>query len=216
MAHKTQIILHRVNTLAGLMTIPKDHGVEIDVRGYGERMLLNHDPIIDPNQHPDLETYLSELSTQGNVTFIIFNMKEVGYEQKVIDLASKYGIAKNQYFLLDVEFPYIYRATRTLGIREIAVRYSEVEPIEAVESQTESGKPLLDWVWIDTNSKLPLDEDIVKRLTPFKTCLVSPDRWGRPQDIAVYAERIKSLGMKLGAVMTGEQYAKEWDTLLNG
>lgn len=215
LAYKTQIILHRVNTLEGLKRVPKGYGVEIDIRGYRDRMLLSHDPIVDPSQHVDLETYLREISTQGNVSFLVFNMKEAGYEQKVIDLASKYGIAKEKYFLLDVEFPYVYRATRTLNIREIAIRYSEVEPIEAVELQIESGNPLLDWVWIDTNTKLPLDESIVKRLAPFKTCLVSPDRWGRPQDIAAYAERIKALGMKLDAVMTGDQYIKEWDTLLN-
>ncbi len=216
MNHKTQIILHRVNTIDKLAQVPQGYGVEIDIRGYGERMLLSHDPTTESvDKYVDLEVYLKTLKEQGNVTYVIFNMKEAGFEKRVIDLADKYGISKSQYFLLDVEFPYLYRATRTENIRSIAVRYSEAEPIEAAEAQIIEGKSLLDWVWIDTNTTLPLNEDIVRRLLPFKTCLVSPDRWGRPEDIVVYYKQIKDLGMKLDAVMTGAEHAHEWEDLLN-
>lgn len=145
------------------------------------------------------------------MAFVVFNTKEAGYESRIIALAEKYGVKKEQYFLLDVEYPYMYRATRKEGIREIAVRYSEGEPIEFVEAQMKDGSPLLDWVWIDTNTKLPLDAEVVKRLTPFKTCLVCPERWGRPEDIVSYKNKIQELNLKLTAVMTAENYIPLWE-----
>lgn len=204
------LVAHRINTLEKLALVNPEHGVEIDIRGYGEQLLLNHDPISDPSQHVDLDTYLAQFAAQGNA-FVIFNTKEAGYEQRIIDLAAKHGLRKDQYFLLDVEYPYLYRATRRDGVREIAVRYSEGEPIEAVEAQMKDGVPLLDWVWIDTNTRLPLDTDTVDRLRPFKTALVCPDRWGRPEDIDSYAEKVKELGMNLTMVMTSLETIAQWE-----
>lgn len=205
-----EIIIHRVNKIEQLKEIPRKYGVEIDIRGYGEKMLLNHDPIDDPAKYDELETYLQNF----NHAFIIFDVKEAGYEQKIIDLAEKYNIPKEKYFLLDVEFPYLYRATRKENMRSIAVRYSEAEPIEIAEAQIINSQPLLDWVWIDTNTILPLNENIIKRLNSFKTCLVCPDRWSRPQDIAPYAQKMKDLDFKLDAVMTAQKYAEQWEKLM--
>ncbi len=196
MIHNMIIVSHRVNTVAGLAATPIQYGVEIDIRGEGGRLMLTHDPV-DPNkEYDDLELYL----TAYHHAFVIFNLKEAGYENRVMELAAKYGI--EDYFLLDVEFPYLYRATRKEGIRKIAVRYSEAEPIEAVEAQMNNGVPLLDWVWIDTNTQLPLDADIVERLKSFKTALVCPDRWGRPQDIPAYIAKMKELNFVPDMVMT--------------
>ena len=199
------IIIHRVNKITQLKNIPKKYGVEIDVRGYGEELLLNHDPIDNPKNYDNLEEYLKEFDH----AFIIFNVKEAGYENKIIELAKKYNI--ENYFLLDVEFPFIYRATRKEGFKKIAIRFSEAEPIEMAEAQIKDGIPLVDWVWIDTNTKLPLNENIIERLKPFKTCLVCPERWGRPEDIEKYKEEIKKLNFNLDAVMTSLKYAEEWE-----
>lgn len=203
------IIIHRINTIKELKQVPLQYGVEVDVRGYGGKLLLNHGPIgsqrKNPEDYDELEKYLQHF----NHAFIIFNLKEAGYEERVIKLAKKYKI-KN-YFLLDVEFPYLYRATREDGFRKIAVRYSEAEPIEFVKAQMQDGKPLLDWVWIDTNTVLPLNENIIKKLAKFKTCLVCPERWGRPEDIQEYIEEMKSLGFKLDAVMTSRECVKDWE-----
>src|SRR3989344_8084685 len=199
------IIAHRINKIVDLKNIPKHYGVEIDIRGYGKKLLLTHDPIDDPQKYDELEEYLKNFKH----AFIIFNTKEAGYEQRILDLAAKYGI--KDYFLLDVEFPYLYRATRKEGVRKIAVRYSEAEPIEAVEAQVVDGQPLLDWVWIDTNTQLPLDADIVRRLQGFKTCLVCPERWGRPADIAAYVAEMKALNFSPTAVMTSLEEAPQWE-----
>lgn len=204
-----QIFAHRVNTLEKLARVPTHFGVEIDIRGDGGRLLLNHDPLKPEGGYVELEAFLGEYVRLGITGGIIFNWKEAGYEARGIELAAKYGI--DNYFLLDVEFPYLYRATRKEGVRKIAVRYSEAEPIEAVEAQMVDGQPLLDWVWIDTNTKLPLDADTVSRLAPFKTCLVCPERWGRPHDIQNYIAEMKALNFAPTAVMTSLEEAHQWE-----
>lgn len=201
------LISHRVNSIESLTKLPTQYGVEIDIRGNNGKLFLSHDPI-DPNKHYDeLEDYLAAFKH----AFIIFNTKEAGYENRIIELAAKYDIPNEKYFLLDVEYPYLYRATRKEGIREIAVRYSEGEPIESVEAQIKEGVPLLNWVWIDVNTTLPLTTDIVQKLKPFKTTLVCPSRWGRPEDIATYIEQMKTLNFEPTAVMTADELIPLWE-----
>ena len=172
------IIIHRINTIKELKKVPQEYGVEVDVRGYNNKLILNHKPL---EKGEELENYLSKYVH----SFIIFNIKEAGIENKVIELANKYKI--NHYFLLDVEFPYLYDATRKQGVTKIAVRYSEAEPIEMALAQ----KGLLNWVWIDTNTKFPLSiEDYKKfRAGNFKLCLVVL-RGGADQKIFINTRKL--------------------------
>lgn len=197
-------IAHRINTIAELKKIPLKFGVEIDIRGFGNEILLNHDPIENPKNHDRLEEYLKNFKH----AFIIFNIKEAGYEAAVIDLAHSYNITN--YFLLDIEFPFIYHATRKLGFRNIALRYSEAEPIEFVLAQYDEKGPLADWVFIDTNTKLPLDKKIASQLSGFKLCLVSPDRWSRPKDIPKYKEFLEKNNIIIDAVMVSLDNIEKW------
>lgn len=192
-----QIYIHRVNQTERLKTIDPKYGVELDLRANGDRLILNHEPF-QPGD--DFEEYLKEFHHAS----IILNTKEAGIEQRCLDLMKQYNVPSS--FLLDVEFPYIYRAARA-GVRNIAMRYSEDEAIETVLKY----KGMVDWVWIDTNTRLPLDETVVEQLKGFKTCLVCPERWGRPQDIPVYIEKMKALNFKLDAVMTAQQYVPQWE-----
>ncbi len=202
------IIEHRVNNAAGLAKVPKEHGVEIDVRHDNRtgRMYLNHDPGIGE----DLEDYLKSF----NHAFVIFNIKEAGIEKSCMELAAKYNISPEKYFLLDVEFPFLYATTRgtradKLRTSKIAVRYSEAEPVEMTIAQ----KGFVDWVWIDTNNMLPLNSHVSLQLMEFKTCLVSPDRW-RPDrariEIPAYRRHMADLGFRLDAVMVGKEFVDLW------
>jgi len=192
-----KIIAHRINKIKDLATLPSDYGVEIDVRGWGEDLILNHEPL-EPGDL--LEEYLKACDSSR---LVVFNIKEAGIESMVHQLASKYGI--RNYFLLDVEFPYLYRAARE-GERRIAVRYSEDESIDTVLKY----QNLVDWVWIDTNTMLPLDRPTAEKLRGFKLCLVCPERWGRPGDIISYREKLQELGIELDAVMTSVSQANKW------
>ncbi len=196
------IIVHRVNTIKQLKTIPTNYGVEIDIRETNGKLILNHEAFGTGDL---LKEYLKIYAKDNHKGIIIFNIKEAGIETKVIELAKEYGIKK--YFLLDVEAPYLYRASYKEGVHNLAVRYSEVEPIETLEYYRNK----VDWVWIDTVSKLPLNKNIIKKLQGFNTCLVCPERWGRQEDISVYRKKMKSLGFSPTAVMTGFSHISDWE-----
>lgn len=191
------IVTHRVNTIEELRLVPEAFGAEIDLRADGSRIVLNHEPMQGGDGFDAwLDAYRHGL--------LVLNIKESGIEDEVLRLVRARGITRC--FLLDVEFPYLYRASRD-GERAIAVRYSEDEPIELVERYGSR----VDWVWIDTNTRLPLDEDITRRLAGLRTCLVCPERWGRPHDIPHYQSRMDALGFTPDAVMTALRHAPLWE-----
>jgi hypothetical protein len=192
-------IAHRINTVDELRLIPPEFGVEIDVRAYRDRLVLTHDPYEDGDE---LEEYLAALEDR----FVVFNIKESGIEDDVRKLADRYDVS--DYFLLDVEFPYIYAATRGSSFSKIAIRFSEAEPIETALDNQE----FADWVWVDTNTELPLDADEYERLraADYKICLVCPGRWDRPDDIPKYADQLKQSEIEVDAIMTSLEDADRW------
>jgi hypothetical protein len=199
------IVAHRINTIAELEKVPTRYGVEIDVRHNptNDLLYLSHDVATLGKMYDTLEEYLKHFKH----AFIIFNIKEAGIEARCIALAAQFGIPTENYFLLDVEFPYLYRASRKEGVREIATRYSEAEPIELTLAQ----KGFVDWVWIDTNTRLPIDGNGKAKLAGFKTALVSPDRWGRPEDIATYRKTLEAMEFPLNLVMCGLSECSLWE-----
>ena len=80
-----EIILHRINTLNKLKKIPLKYGVEIDVRSNNSKLILNHEPFTEGEL---LDNYLE---VYGHGT-IIFNIKEAGIEEEVINLAKKFKL----------------------------------------------------------------------------------------------------------------------------
>jgi hypothetical protein len=194
---KLELIIHRVNTVNELRDIPKEYGTEIDIRACGSNLILNHEPFQSGELFGD---YLDEY-THGT---LILNIKEAGIEDEVLRQVRLHHQIKS-YFLLDVEFPYLYRASRN-GESSIAVRFSEDESIETVEKYV----GMVDWIWIDTNTKLPLDETNIPIVNKFKKCLVCPERWGRPSDIEKYKKILHDINFNVEAVMTGDKYAKIW------
>ena len=197
MGAKLEITIHRVNTLNELRDIPKEYGTEIDIRACGSNLILNHEPF----QSGELfGNYLDEY-THGT---LILNIKEAGIEDEVLRQVRLHHQIKS-YFLLDVEFPYLYRASRN-GESSIAVRFSEDESIETVEKYVD----MVDWIWIDTNTKLPLDKNNIPIINKMKNCLVCPEHWGRPLDIEIYKKILHDLDFNLDAVMTSMPYVSKW------
>ena len=88
--------------------------------------------------------------------------------------------------------PYMYSATNK-GVKNIAVRFSEYEDIALAKYFQNQ----LKWIWIDTATKLPLTLKNLKIISKFKSVLVCPERWGRPNDIKKYKKKMNYLGFKL-------------------
>ena len=192
-----EIIIHRVNTLSELKETETRYGAEIDIRTLGSELILNHEPY---QKGEKLVNYLDEYH-HGT---LVLNIKEDGIENDILCLVRERPEIKS-YFLLDVEFPYLYCASRQ-GERNIAIRFSENESVQTVEKYV--GK--LDWVWIDTNTELPITNVNKAVLDQFKKCLVCPERWGRPEDIDLYINQMYKIGFSVDAVMTSEKYKEKW------
>ena len=192
-----EIIVHRINKLEKLKNISPNYGVEIDIRSYGSELILNHEPYKKGDKFEDF------LKKYKHGTLVL-NIKESGIENTVLSLIQKHNNIK-KFFLLDVEFPYVISALKN-GIKNIAIRFSEFESIDTVMQF----KGLIDWVWIDTFTKLPLDQNSIHVLKDFKTCLVCPERWQREEDILLYKNQLKNMKFSLDAVMTSEDTVKLW------
>jgi hypothetical protein len=195
-----EIVIHRINALYDLKNIPKKYGCEIDIRSQGSKLILNHEPYVSGD-------YLFDYLDNYNHGLLVLNLKEAGIENDVLKAVREREIIS--YFLLDVEFPYLYNASR-LGERSIAVRFSEDEPIEFVKNYSK----LIDWVWIDTINKLPLNENNISEIILLKSCLVCPERWGRPQDISTYRHKMNEMGFVPNAVMTNLKYINNWEKVI--
>jgi len=194
------VIIHRVNTSNELKDIPKKYGVEVDIRAYGDKLILNHEP---HKTGEELEEYLKHY----NHRFIIFNIKESGTENEVLDLIKKYKI--KDYFFLDVEYSFVYKAMANKLTKNIALRVSEIEPINMALKN--SGR--FNWIWLDIFSKIPINkkEYVKLKKAGYKICLPCPSSLNRPKDALKYKRLLAKKGIKIDAVMTEKEFAEEWE-----
>ena len=198
-----EIIIHRVNTIKKLRSISNNFGTEIDIRSSSSKLILSHEPFAKGDS---LENYLSEYK-KGT---LILNIKESGIEQSVLKLIKKYKI--KSYFLLDVEFPYIFKTLDEKLNKNIAVRFSEYEPINLSNKLINR----VNWIWLDTYKKFPLNSKNLKYIKKFKSCLVCPERWNRQRDIKKYYLLMKKLKFMPDAIMTSLRCSKIWLKLYKG
>ena len=182
------LIRHRINTVEELKTVPRDMGVELDLRYEGEKLILHHDPFAGGE---DFESYLKAYAH----AFMIVNVKSEGIEQAALELLKKYNVKR--YFFLDLTFPALVKLAKK-GKKNIAVRFSEYEPLE----QCESVAGLVDWVWVDCFQNMPLNSANYPTLKRhFKICLVSPELQNHPLEQIVEFKK-KLAAMPVDAVCT--------------
>ncbi len=193
-------ILHRVNTKDDLLKIPKEFGVEVDIRTKGNQLIMHHDPFKDGEDFEDwLEVYQHGI--------LILNVKEEGLEDRLIELMGKYNI--DDYFFLDQSFPFLIKTAKN-NEKRCAVRVSEFESIDTVITLANK----VDWVWVDCFTHFPLTTDQAEKLQTelkFKLCFVSPELQGRTEieHVKEFIQGIKLLGIKGDAVCT--KYPELWD-----
>ena len=195
-----EYIAHRVNTIEELKQIPNEYGVELDLRDFGDRLILQHDPFKDGE---DFEEYLKNY----NHGTMILNIKSERIEHKVLELIQKYNIKK--YFFLDSSFPMIYLLSKT-GEKNIALRFSEFEGIDTILSMT--GK--VEWIWVDCFSKLPINYEIYKLLknNGFKFCLVSPELQGQNEKLEFYKQYLQDESIVFDSICTKVYNIDKWNS----
>jgi hypothetical protein len=187
-----KLIAHRRNTLSELLATPSKYGVEVDIRSYGEKLVIHHDPLIKG------ESFEAWIDCYRHATLIL-NVKEEGLEARLIELMKSKGI--DDYFFLDQSFPFLIKWSMA-GERRCAVRVSEFESVETALSL--AGK--VEWVWVDCFTHFPLTYEDAKRLKEagFKLCLVSPELQGRnaESEIPALAVLLYERGIQADAACT--------------
>lgn len=178
----TNFICHRVNDLTSLNEIHEMFGVEVDIRDNAEtgELILVHDPY---NKGEKFEDYISFYKNKGP---LILNIKSERTEIKCLELMQKHNITN--FFFLDSSFPMINLLNTKYGCNKIASRFSEHEIIEF----TENIKDMIEWVWVDCFTKLPLDKTSYQKLKSInkKICIVSPELQGQPEKISEYRSQL--------------------------
>ena len=137
-----EIICHRRNDINSLISTPIKYGVEVDLRTYNSKLIINHDPFEDGVRFKEWINFY-------NHGTLILNVKEDGLEEQIISLLNKNNISS--FFFLDQAFPTIIKMIRN-GESRCALRVSEYETIENILKLSNK----LDWVWLDMFTKFPI------------------------------------------------------------
>lgn len=193
-----EYIAHRVNTIEELKQIPFEYGVELDLRDYADKLVLQHDPFKDGE---DFEEYLKHY----NHGTMILNIKSERIEHKVLELIKKYNIKK--YFFLDSSFPMIYLLSNN-NEKNIALRFSEFEGIDTILNM----KNKVEWIWVDCFSKLPITNEnyTLLKAKGFKFCLVSPELQGQSEKLEEYKEYLMESEIIFDAICTKVYNVNKW------
>jgi len=183
-------IAHRVNTIKDLLNTPVEYGVEVDLRDFGEKLILQHDPFKDG------ESFEEYLKNYKHGTMIL-NIKSEGIETKVLKLIKQYDV--KSYFFLDCSFPMI-NFLISKGERNIALRFSEFEGIDIILLMSKK----IDWIWVDCFTKLPIlfnNYKIFKDLN-YKLCLVSPELHNQDLKLELYKNYLQKEDIIFDAICT--------------
>lgn len=192
-------IAHRINTIEELKRLPREYGVELDLRdGLDGRIYIQHNPF-EPGE--DFEEYLKEYH-HGTM---ILNVKSERIEHRILELLPRYDV--KTFFFLDSSFPMIWLLSNQ-GEKNIALRISEVEGLDTARNM--AGR--IDWIWVDCFSRIPIGKkeyDELKSLG-YKLCFVSPELEGHDKDIEEYKRFLENSDMPMDAVCAKEYNFKRW------
>lgn len=187
-----KFIIHRCNQISKLKNTPLNYGVEIDIRTYADKLIIDHEPFVEGDLLEDWLNYY-------NHSQLILNVKEEGLEAKLIELMQKFNIIN--YFFLDLSFPSLINNAMA-GHKKIAIRFSEYEHVESIALLD----GLIEWIWIDSfkTSYEHLKNLTMLNLKSFKLCLVSPELQGRNDEAEVrnLIANVRKLNLNLDAICT--------------
>lgn len=157
-------IAHRINSTELLRNVPRDCGIEVDIRSNNSKLILDHD---FPARGEELQTFLASY----NHKLLVLNVKEDGLEDAILSLPTfKLNF---EYFFLDQPIPTMLKSTRA-GITT-SIRASEYEQLPTRPTGAS-------WIWIDSfGGNWDHVEDALNYASEhqMRTCLVAPELQGR-------------------------------------
>lgn len=191
------LIEHRRNTIEALRDTDPAHGVEVDLRMHGDRLVVAHDPGEDG---VDFEAWLQHYAHR----FLIADIKGEGVERLALPLLAERGV--EDFFLLNLTTPSQWSLAEA-GERRTAVRVSELERVQTAIAL----QGLCRWAWVDGFFGFPLGALDARRLRQagYRICVVSPELQGHGADaIEDWAEAARRVGLGIDAVCT--RHASRW------
>lgn len=194
-----EFIAHRINTVAELKELPKEYGVELDLRDdLNGRIYIQHNPF---ERGEDFEEYLKNYH-HGTM---ILNIKSERIELRILEMLPNYDV--KSYFFLDSSFPMIWLLSQK-GEKNLALRISEVEGLDTARNM--AGE--VEWIWVDCFTKIPIGRSEVDELHSlgYKLCFVSPELEGRPSDIEVYRKKLMEDMIEFDAICTKKYNISRW------
>lgn len=195
---------HSINSIDLLDDIKIEIGVEIDIRDRLGELVLGHDPL--KLEYNNLKEFLKKLKGRH----IIANIKSERIEESFLNLLKIYS-PNSEYFFLDSSFSVIAKNGRKFNFSS---RFSEYESIQTSKLLIKSN--LVNWIWVDTFTKLPINEFNVNEFNSLsaKKCLTSPDLLGREYDIIPYAKAIRNMNINFDAICCKYKNIALWEKLL--
>lgn len=127
-------IIHRINTVRKLKQLPLNHGIEVDVRDYKNKIILSHDPFSNGDS-------LKKLIENVNKRMTIVNVKSYG----LIDIILKKIKNKKNFYFLDLSFSEIDKLVKKGLSNKIILRFSKYEYFDL---KAKSFKDV-EWIWYD-------------------------------------------------------------------
>ena len=192
------LISHRINRIVDIVNTNPEHGIEIDIRDNGKKLIVVHDPL---QKGIELTKFLKYFKH----AFLIANIKSERIEEEVIKVLKRYKI-KN-YFFLDSSFPQIINLIKK-GHSKIAIRVSYYEGLETAKKLKKKVK----WIWYDTFYGLPKNFKDFEKLKNYgyKICLVSPELHGKSLDAnSKFLKKLKNKNL-IDAVCTKDKFFYKW------
>ncbi len=195
------IIAHRINNLDSESQdiFRVADGIEFDVRDSDGKIIVTHDPFTTGQLFEDFLFYCDPSK------FYIVNIKSEGIEYRILELLKEHSI--QNFFFLDCSIPMMVKLGKQYT-NKLAVRFSEYESIETVKKMAS----LVEWVWVDTFTKIPLTQEQQEELHQLglKLCFVSPELQGQPNKVNEYIQELHNKQINLDAVCCKTHFIDAW------
>lgn len=176
------IIKHRVNWSVELNQIDPRFGIEVDVRTYGDKIVVSHDPF--NKEAEEFKHWINHFKHK----ILVINVKEEGIEKNIDQIMNEFPAI--DYFFLDQSFPFLVKKLWAKEFRT-AIRFSDLESVETLNSVIKNLSCKPNWIWIDdfTGQWEHLERLKAIDLSEINTCIVSPELHGR--DLYMEGQKLK-------------------------